>query len=239
MAYALCLYRAKPSATRVIIARFLICFAVNVVLQQFIMAWQYTYLGNPEKAKDTIMGIMTQARIFKNLFFFPIETVVITLFLKVLIPVTSRMKLTYGGSTGMDFTKKQIVALVLLFVVGVGAVLAYLPVYYSEYSYSSKYSVSERIEKNQSMQPIVLENTDDWDDVTTMTCVESAYGKFMSKEITYTVAIYTVADGTEMNDEIWKLSKSKAAKHEALTRVATATIVVNDKTGEVVSFVIE
>ena len=50
-------------------------------------------------------------RIFKNLFFFPIETVVITLFLKVLIPVTTRAKLTYGGSTGLDFTKKQIVAL--------------------------------------------------------------------------------------------------------------------------------
>ena len=48
MFYALCLYRAKPSATRVIIARFLICFVVNVVLQQFIFAWQYTYMGNPE-----------------------------------------------------------------------------------------------------------------------------------------------------------------------------------------------
>ena len=48
MIYALCFYRAKPSATRVIIARFLICFVVNVVLQQLIFAWQYTYLGNPE-----------------------------------------------------------------------------------------------------------------------------------------------------------------------------------------------
>ena len=114
MFYALCLYRAKPSATRVIVARFLICFVVNVVLQQVIFAWQYTYMGNPEKAKDSIMGIMTTARIFKNLFFFPIESVVITLFLKVLIPITSRAKLTYGGSKGLDFTKKQIAALVLL-----------------------------------------------------------------------------------------------------------------------------
>ena len=40
-------------------------------------------MGNPDKAKESIMGIMTVARIFKNLFFFPIETVVITLFLKV------------------------------------------------------------------------------------------------------------------------------------------------------------
>ena len=39
MAYALCLYRAKPTATRVMLSRFIICFFVNVVLQQFIYAW--------------------------------------------------------------------------------------------------------------------------------------------------------------------------------------------------------
>ena len=44
MAYALCLYRAKPNATRVMISRFLICFLVNVVLQQFIYAWYYSYI---------------------------------------------------------------------------------------------------------------------------------------------------------------------------------------------------
>ena len=39
MFYALCLYRAKPTASRVMLARFLICFLVNVVLQQLIFAW--------------------------------------------------------------------------------------------------------------------------------------------------------------------------------------------------------
>lgn len=231
--WALLLYRAKPSTWRVMIGRFAICIFVNVLLGVWIdMLYQVYFYGNSTLA-------LTVPRVLKNTFMFPIESVAMTFFLGMMVPITNRMGLTYFGSdakASMIFTKKQIVALVLLFVVGVGAVLAYLPVYYSEYSYSSKYSVSERIEKNQSMQPIVLENTDDWDDVTTMTCVESAYGKFMSKEITYTVAIYTVADGTEMNDEIWKLSKSKAAKHEALTRVGTATVVVNDKTGETVSF---
>ena len=231
--WALLLYRAKPSTWRVMIGRFAICIFVNVLLGVWIdMLYQAYFYGNSTLA-------LTVPRVLKNTFMFPIESVAMTFFLGMMVPITNRMGLTYSSSdakASMIFTKKQIVALVLLFVVGVGAVLAYLPVYYSEYSYSSKYSVSERIEKNQSMQPIVLENTDDWDDVTTMTCVESAYGKFMSKEITYTVAIYTVADGTEMNDEIWKLSKSKAAKHEALTRVGTATVVVNDKTGETVSF---
>ena len=151
MIYALCLYRAKPSATRVIIARFLICFAVNVVLQQFIFAWQYTYMGNPEKAKESIMGIMTAARLFKNLFFFPIESIVITLFLKVLLPVTSRARLTYGGKTGMEFTKKQIITLVILLVVGIGSAVGYLNYYYNHNSVTKDYSPEEVIEMNHQI----------------------------------------------------------------------------------------
>ena len=81
MVYALCLYRSKVSAARVILARFLICFLVNMLLQTMIIAWQYTYMGNPEGAKDQLMGMFTVARLFKNLFFFPIESVVMTLFL--------------------------------------------------------------------------------------------------------------------------------------------------------------
>ena len=104
MIYALCLYRAKPSPLRVILSRFFICFFVNIFLQQFIFAWQYTYMGNPDGAKNAILGIMTTARLAKNLFFFPIESIVLTLFLKVMLPVTTRAKLTYGGKTGLDLT---------------------------------------------------------------------------------------------------------------------------------------
>ena len=186
--YALCFYRAKPSAARVIIARFLICFVVNVILQQFIFAWQYTYMGNPDKAKDAIMGIMTQARIFKNLFFFPIETVVITLFLKVLVPITSRAKLTYGGSTGLDFTKKQIAALVLL-VVGVASAVGYLTYRYQDTSRSADYTDKQRVEANQSMTQLVLDKTDDWDAATVVCIVDSAFRPMFENETDYTVSV--------------------------------------------------
>ena len=46
--YALFLYRAKISPTRVMLSRFFICFLVNVVLQQAIYAWYYAYIGQPE-----------------------------------------------------------------------------------------------------------------------------------------------------------------------------------------------
>ena len=228
--FGLFFYRQKITPTRVILSRFCICLFVNILLQTPIdMLFQLVYYGYNNV-------VLTLPRIFKNLFMFPLEAVVLTVFLSAIQPITYRMKLTYVADAKLTFNKKQIALLVVLVLVGVASIFAYLPMHYSSNSYSAAYTTEERIEANQSMQPIVLENTDEWDDVTTMTCVESAYGKFLSKEITYTVAVYTVADGVEMNDDIWMLSKSKAAKHEALTRVATATIVVNDKTGETVSF---
>ena len=246
--YALCLYRAKPSATRVIIARFLICFVVNVVLQQFIFAWQYTYMGNPEKAKDSIMGIMTTARIFKNLFFFPIESVVITLFLKVLIPITSRAKLTYGGSTGLEFTKKQITALALLMVVGVGSAVGYLTYRYDGTSRSADYTDAQRVDANKTMTQLVLDKTDDWDEETLVCIVDSAFRPMFTQETDYTVSVYTLdeaafaagqaADSTYGMDTLWGYSKSGPSKdkHQSLVKVATASIVKNEKTGEILSF---
>ena len=248
MIYALCLYRAKPSATRVIIARFLICFVVNVVLQQFIFAWQYTYMGNPEKAKDSIMGIMTTARIFKNLFFFPIESVVITLFLKVLIPITSRAKLTYGGSTGLEFTKKQITALALLMVVGVGSAVGYLTYRYDGTSRSADYTDAQRVDANKTMTQLVLDKTDDWDEETLVCIVDSAFRPMFTQETDYTVSVYTLdeaafaagqaADSTYGMDTLWGYSKSGPSKdkHQSLVKVATASIVKNEKTGEILSF---
>ena len=234
--YALCFYRAKPNATRVIIARFLICFVVNVVLQQFIFAWQYTYMGNPEKAKDAIMGIMTQARIFKNLFFFPIETVVITLFLKVLIPVTTRAKLTYGGSAGLDFTKKQIVALVLLMVIGAGSAVGYLDYYYNNNSITKDYTAEEVVENNHLVHGIIVQQEGDVDQNRTVAVIEYASKPFFGSETTYDVALYEVKEGVEVQDYMWSLKKTPASKDENLQRIATVTIVVDNKSGEVTGF---
>ena len=231
--FGLFFYRQRITPTRVILSRFCICLFVNILLQTPIdMLFQYVTYGYNNV-------VITIPRIFKNLFMFPLESVVLTVFLSAIQPITYRMKLTYISDAKLSFNKKQIALLVVLVLVGVASIFAYLPMHYGNTSLSASYSVEQRIEANRSMQPIVLENTDDWDGLTTMTCVESAYGKFLSDEVTYHVAVYTVAEGTEMNDDIWKLSKSKAAAHESLTRVATATIVVNEKTGEVLSFVIE
>ena len=236
MIYALCLYRAKPSATRVIIARFFICFFVNVVLQQFIFAWQYTYMGNPEGAKNAIMGIMTTSRLFKNLFFFPIESIVLTLFLKVLLPVTSRAKLTYGGKTGMDFTKKQVIALVVLLVVGIGSSIGYLNYYYNNNSVTKDYSAEEVVEMNHQMHDIIVTEETDIPADSTLAVIEYAAKPFFGKDTTYTVALYQAKEGASITEKMWSYKKTPASKDETLERVATVTIVTANKTGEVLSY---
>ena len=248
MAYALCLYRAKPSATRVMFARFIICFFVNVILQQFIFAWQYTYMGNPEKAKDAIMGIMTVSRIFKNLFFFPIETVVITLFLKVLIPITAKAKLTYTTNADMSFSRKQIAALVLLVVVGIGSAVGYLTYRYNGTSRSADYTDKQRVNANQSMTELVLDKTDDWDSETVVCIVDSAFRPMFKSETDYTVSVYVLdeaafaagqaADSKYNMDTLWLYSKSGPSKDKYQThiKVAQVSMVKNEKTGEILSF---
>ena len=141
--YALFLYRAKVTPTRVMLSRFCICFFVNVVLQQFIYAWWYVYIGNPEEAKETVLGIMTLTRILKNVCMFPIESVVLTLFLKFLVPVTRRMGLTHGTESEMSFNKKQVITLVCLVLVGVVSATGYLAYRYSNSSRSADYTAKE------------------------------------------------------------------------------------------------
>ena len=246
--YALCLYRSKATPTRVMLARFFICSAVNVVLQQLIYAWYYLFIGNPESAVDSIMGIMTVSRIFKNLIFFPIETVILTLFLKVLLPVTNRMKLTYCPDADMRFTKKQIAALICLVVVGAGSAVGYLTYRYNGTSRSADYTTEQRIEANMAMTDVVLTHTAQWDEETVICIVDSAYRPLFGQETDYTVSVYILdgeafaagqqADGKYTLETLWSYSKSgpKKDKYGSLVKVATAELVKNEKTGEILEF---
>ena len=248
MFYSLFLYRAKVSPTRVMLSRFCICFFVNVVLQQFIYAWWYVYIGNPEQAKESILGIMTVARIFKNLAMFPIESVVLTLFLRFLMPVCRRAKLVYCGEAEMKFDKKQITTLVCLILIGSVSAVGYLGYRYNTSSRSADYKTEERVEIQKAMADLVVERTDEWDDETIVCIVDSAYRGLFQSETDYTVAVYTVddaafaaaqaADETYTMDKLWAYSKSgpKKDKYQTLIKVASCAIVKNEKTGEILSF---
>ena len=227
--FALFFYRQKITPTRVILSRFSICLFVNILLQTPIdILFQIVTYGKSSY-------VLTLPRIFKNLFMFPIESVVLTMFLRVIQPLTYRMKLTYTKGDGLRFTTKQVILLVILVVVGVASVFGYLFVHYDNNSITTGYTTQEVIDNNKKMQPIILENSDEFDELTTVTIIDYAEQPFLTKTVTYSVSIYQVADGVEVTDELWKLKKTPASKHQDLTKVGTATIVIDESTGEVLS----
>ena len=248
MAYALCLYRARPNAGRVMISRFIICFLVNVVLQQFIYAWYYSYIGNPDKAKEQILGMMTVARIFKNIAMFPIESVVLTVFLRYLMPVVRRAKLVYSEGDDMRFSKKAILSLVALTLVGVITATGYMYYRYETSSRSADFTSEERVAANHAMAEAVVDGTDTWDSETVVTIVDSAYRGLFEQETAYNVSVYVLdaeafaagqeADSGYTMDTLWAYSKSGPSKDKygSLVKVATAEVVKNEKTGEILSF---
>ena len=248
MFYALFLYRAKVSPTRVMLSRFCICFLVNVVLQQFIYAWWYVYIGNPEAAKESIQGIMPVSRIIKNNAMFPIESVIQTLFLRFVYPAVRRARLVYSEEADMSFTKKQVITLVSLTLVGIISATGYLYYRYNTSSRSADYSTEERVEIQKSLADLVVARTDDWDEETVICVVDSAYRGLFQSETEYTVAVYVLdeeaftagqaEDPSYTLDKLWTYPKSgpKKDKYQSLIKVASCDIVKNEKTGEVLSF---
>ena len=225
MIFALFLYRAKVTPTRVILSRFCICLFVNVFLQTPIMMLYYKLMMGGASY------VLTVPQIIKNLFMFPIESVVLTLFLAFMQPLTYRLKLTYNAEASLKFARKQIALLIVLFVFGCGCVTGYLFYHYDNTSLTTGYTTEQRVEKNQQMHDIILEETDGGINAPSVAIIESAYRPFLSRETTYTVAFYAV-DG-EVSDGLWELKKTPASKHEALTRIGEAVIVMNDRTGEI------
>ena len=234
--WALLLYRQKVTTTRVVIGRFSICLFVNIILGTPIhMLYQlYMYGANNY--------VLTLPRIFKNLFMFPIESVVMTLFLSVLIPITYRMKLTYDNVGALKFSKKQIAALVLLFVFGTGCVCGYLVYHYNTTSLTTGYSSEEVVEMNQAVHGIIEEEGAGIEGAS-VAIIEYAQKPFLSSKVTYTVALYAVdAEAAAEDPDLsayWGLKKTPASKNEDLTRVGTATIVADKKAEEVFEFTYE
>ena len=239
LVFALFLYRAKVTTTRVLLSRFTVSLVINVLLQTPIMMWYYALYMD---GKQYTLAMVVPGMI-KNIFMFPIESVLLTLFLGVMLPITNRLGLTYSvgrSKEALKFNKKQIATLVVLFVLGCGCVAGYLGYYYENNSLTKNYSAEQVVEKNQEMYGIISERTRG--NKPSVAVVEYAKKPFLSKEVTYTVAYYAItpADGSaaENFDQtgLWSLKKTPAAKNENLTRLGTAMIVCNDSSGEVLQY---
>ena len=248
MIFAMYFYRAKITATRVILARFTMDLLVNICLNSAIMCWYFQVIYG----KSYVAMILPA--VIKNLCMFPIEAFLLALFLSIIIPITYRMGLTFDNSAdrnSLKFNTRQFSLLLVLFAIGVASVVGYLFYHYDHTSLSKSYDSQERYTVNCKMTDVIKDESDLYDDDTLVTTVETAYRKFGKGYTTYHVAVYAVdeskLDGFEISfkkdqpaapidlEGIRGLSKSKAAavaKAGVMERVATADIVIS-KSGEV------
>ena len=120
LVFALFFYRTRISVTKVILSRFCTNFFVNIVLQTPIMYLYYQMmLGKTYK-------IFNLPRMIKNLVLFPVESLLLVLFLRALIPALKSLGYKVSDISNLHFTKKNIVTLVILTIIGVAAVVIYV-----------------------------------------------------------------------------------------------------------------
>lgn len=120
LVFALFFYRTRISVTKVILSRFCTNFFVNIVLQTPIMYLYYQMmLGKTYK-------ILNLPRMIKNLVLFPVESLLLVLFLRALIPALKSLGYKVSDISKLHFTKKNIATLVILTIIGVAAVVIYV-----------------------------------------------------------------------------------------------------------------
>ena len=114
LVFALFLWRAKMSATRVILSRFFVSVVCNFIMNPLIMIWYYAWLGNGQN-----YAFITLPRVVKNLALFPFEAFLLVIFMGVMIPILAKLKLIPKEQIKPVLTKGHIVLLAVLLVVAV------------------------------------------------------------------------------------------------------------------------
>ena len=118
--FALFFYRARITVRRLVLSRFCIDFFVNILLTTPIMSLYYRLILGKNYT------LFHLPRIVKNLVMFPVESVLLVLFLRALIPPTARVGFNVPPVDDLRFTKKNAALLLVLFAVGCAAVGFYL-----------------------------------------------------------------------------------------------------------------
>lgn len=214
--FALFLYRARVTATRVILSRFCIDFFVNIVLNTPIM-WLYYKM---------VLGksyvIFQLPRIIKNLALFPLESVLLVLFLTAMMPVGARFGLLYDKGENLRLRKRQAALLVTLFVVGAACVGGYYVYNYNTTNHASKLPAAEVASINSALTRLGADQNllDDGQVVT----VSKVYKK-LGGDTTVEFTVYQTSAETDLNAAAGYLEKSAKAD-ETMTKVASGSAVL-------------
>jgi len=228
--FALFLYRAEISIPRLILCRFCICFFVNVLLAYPIHVWYYSVaLG-----KDYSIAWI---RIVKNIVLFPVESVILAVVFRNLVPPFRKMGYLVSGTDHLDFSRKHVIVLVVLFVIGAAGAFGYGVYSYNTTSLSKDYTAEQRLARNRAIEEYVIEKHPELNAEETVCIIESAYPKAFSPEVAYTVAVYRAnvsgaADPEALMTELEGLSKSKAASRDELEKLFNEEIILTRNAAE-------
>jgi ECF transporter S component (folate family) len=214
--FALFLYRARVTATRVILSRFCIDFFVNIVLNTPIMWLYYKMVLGKSYA------IFQLPRIIKNLALFPLESVLLVLFLTAMMPVGARFGLLYDKGENLRLRKRQVALLVTLFVVGAACVGGYYVYNYNTTNHASKLPAAEVASINSALTRLGADQNllDDGQVVT----VSKVYKK-LGGDTTVEFTVYQTSAETDLNAAAGYLEKSAKAD-ETMTKVASGSAVL-------------
>ena len=182
--FALFLYRTRVNVWRVLLARFCIDIIVNIALQTPINYLYYSIALS--KAYEGLLLI----HVIKELAMFPVETVIIAIFLRFAVPPLHAQGYVKSDTGDLRFSTKTVLTLVCLTLVGAGAVFGYTVHTYNTTSLTDSFDKRARTENNLLMREIALENDETLSAEITVAVIQSAYPCFGSPNITYTVDIY-------------------------------------------------
>lgn len=244
--FAIFLYSTDITPVRLILAKFCVNMFVNVLLNEPIMVLYYRDVLHLTTYQPFVL-----VRIVKNIVMLPVEAIILMVVFRAVIPALTSAGYRLPGKMELNYTKRHIILLAVLFVIGAASVTGYLIYDYNNKSFSADYTAAERLQKNTEMNAWVTKERPELKAEETVTIIESARSKVGSNEMTYELAIYRIdmekyqakhdeaeaetAAGKEgakayTTDTLNGYSKSKAAKDDTLIRIGTGTAVTDKGT---------
>lgn len=218
--FALCLYRAPLSGSRVTLSRFLVCLLVNIVIQTPIMLLYYQMI----LGKDYL--IFDLPRICKNLVLFPLESLLLILFLNVLLPVTYRLKLTYDPPKKLKISGRLIAFIAALFLIGTAATAGYLWYDYNDRNHATDFTDTERAAYNHMLSETLTDGDG-------LVLVNTIYRTAFAPEEVVTYSVYA-ADGA-VDEALWNCKNSEVTDDDSMVFEGKYTAVLDKDTHAVLS----
>ncbi len=110
--FALCLYRTRITVWRVVLSRFLVDFLVNIVLSTPITLLYYRMMLGKSYM------VFNLPRFIKNIALFPLESVLLVFFLRLVIPPTRKTGFNVPPADELRFGRRDILQMAALFLLG-------------------------------------------------------------------------------------------------------------------------